>query len=355
MPGNNNTNGNNVKLLTLVIVALLSYSVVAKPLEALTFIAFGDLPYSQKEALLLTHPDGAIAKAVKQQSPPFVIHYGDFKPGDLDCSDEVLLQRRQLLAQLYPKRLVYTPGDNEWTDCDREYVPTPQDELERLDKLRSLFFAGEGLALSAQIPGLKRQPQMPENAIWQAKGVLFGTIHLPGSNNGRETIFRSDETKALDMADWRDQQNRIWLVELFKRAQRNEVKALVVTFQADIFRPSESGKNLACDDKRRTECNGFKTTRDFLELAATHVDIPVLLIHGDTSSFCFEQPNQKLAPNLWRLNGPGDYKVIDGVSITVDSQNLEKPFSVTTLLSKQQPPKVCEYKKQAIKKIAEGR
>ena len=45
--------------------------------------------------------------------------------------------------------LVYTPGDNEWTDCHRtnngSYLPT-----ERLAKLRELFYPAPGVTLGGR-------------------------------------------------------------------------------------------------------------------------------------------------------------------------------------------------------------
>lgn len=338
-----------MKLFRIATIALLSanmlFTASADEDNGLSFIAFGDLPYNDKEVDMLRSPKGSLTKVMQQMSPPFIIHYGDIKPGDMDCSDQILLERRELLANVYPKRLVYTPGDNEWTDCDREYVPVQRDELERLEKLRTLYFEGAGLAMAADIKGLQRQSESPENVMWREKNILFGTIHLPGTNNGRDTILQSDVKKALDLADWRDEQNRKWLTQLYQNAENTAAKALVIAFQADIFRPSVDGKTQPCDDKERVKCNGFIKTREFLEFASANIDIPVLLIHGDTSSFCLHQPNEKLAPNLWRLNGPGDYTVIDGVSINVDPNNKILPFAVKTLLSKETPPAICKYKK----------
>ncbi len=324
--------------LTALLVGLSGF-VAAEPL---TFVALGDMPYSDKEQQMMSQPKGSLAGAIEQLAPAFVFHYGDFKAGNVDCSDDEFLQKRRLIAELYPKRVVYTPGDNDWTDCDRDYMPVRRDELERLDKLKQLFFAGEGLKMASGLVGLRRQAEAPENVMWRKQNLMFATIHLPGSNNGRDEIQKSSLTSALDLADWRDKKNIQWIAEVFKRAEQTQAKALVMTFQADIFRPQPRGKTLRCSDKRRTQCDGFVTTREFLEFAAANASFPVLLVHGDTSNFCLEQPNAQLAPNLWRLNGPGDYKVLDGVKITVDTEQA-MPFAVETLLSKQPPPGACQY------------
>ena len=50
---------------------------------------------------------------------------------------------------MFADPLVYTPGDNEWTDCHRTsnggYTPT-----ERLDVIRTTFFPQPGLTLGKQ-------------------------------------------------------------------------------------------------------------------------------------------------------------------------------------------------------------
>jgi hypothetical protein len=67
-------------------------------------------------------------------------------------------------------------------------------------------------------------------------------------------------------------------------------------------------------------------------------------VHGDTNAYCFDQPfSQAIAPKIWRLNAPGDYKVIDASLISFDSTNANQPFKITGLLSGQAPPQVCDY------------
>jgi hypothetical protein len=51
----------------------------------------------------------------------------------------------KLLVQFnaLPHPLIYTPGDNEWTDCHEGRNVAGLDPLERLAKLRTVFFQGE--------------------------------------------------------------------------------------------------------------------------------------------------------------------------------------------------------------------
>lgn len=102
-------------------------------LDRYQFALTGDLPYDpvqeQKfEQLLLE---------INRAQLEFVVHDGDFKGGSTPCTDEVFIQRLNLLQQ-FVHPLIYIPGDNEWTDCHRE-GPGQFDPLERLAKIRELF------------------------------------------------------------------------------------------------------------------------------------------------------------------------------------------------------------------------
>jgi hypothetical protein len=82
--------------------------------EALRFIALGDLPYR-------TQDEGAyysLIQEINRQRPQFSIFVGDTKSGGSPCSDAYL---RKIYASFkrFDRPLIYTPGDNEWTDCHR--------------------------------------------------------------------------------------------------------------------------------------------------------------------------------------------------------------------------------------------
>ena len=64
----------------------------------------------------------------------FVIHVGDIKSGDSDCSDNALKDILDAF-QTSAHPLIYVPGDNDWTDCHRK-SNVSHDPLERLDRLR---------------------------------------------------------------------------------------------------------------------------------------------------------------------------------------------------------------------------
>lgn len=304
--------------------------------KATRFVVIGDMPYTDAEYALLEQPDGALAKAIRAVDPPVLIHLGDFKRGRLSCSDELLQDHYRQIAFLNHHKIVYTPGDNDWTDCDRFTLSTRYDELERLSFLRQLFFHQDQWQLTKHIPNLIRQEGFVENARWRIEQVAFATLHIPGTNNGRREILRSNLDEALNEADFRDQSNKQWLNQLFARAEAEQ--AVVIAFHADIF--DFDHEKPACTPSNRTECDGYRMLRDEIKHLATQFKKPVLVVHGDTPSYCLHQP-YALIPNLWRLNAPGDYKYIDASQIVFDPDNINMPFSVTGLLDQKPAPEVC--------------
>lgn len=326
-----------ISLILLTSSALasdLSHSAAEKPVR---FVVIGDMPYTDTEYALLEHPDGAIAKALKALNPPVLIHLGDFKKGRLSCSDELYKDSYRQIAHLNPHKTVYTPGDNDWTDCDRFNMSIRYDELERLDYLRQLFFHQDAYQLTKDIPGLIRQESFIENALWKTGSVVFATLHIPGTNNGRKEILRSDIQTALDAADYRDQSNAKWLQQLFATAE--SAQAVVIVFHADLF--DFDHDKPACSAENPTECDGYRMLRDLIKSTATQFKKPVLVIHGDTLAYCLNQPYTEI-PNLWRLNVPGDYKYIDASQILFDPENKTMPFTVTGLLDQKPAPAVCD-------------
>jgi len=102
----------------------------------------------------------------------------------------------------------FIPGDNEWTDY-RRAKPRTYDPLERLTKLRQMFFQG-AQSLGQRTMRLTRQSEDPpyakfrENVCRTSGEVLFVTLHLVGSNNnlGRTPDMDAEhaEHHAADLA-----------------------------------------------------------------------------------------------------------------------------------------------------------
>lgn len=119
-----------------LLIAILIFLPGAAAAEGFTFLVLSDVPYTAEEETELRE---RAAPAIRASDAPFVLFLGDFKSGDSSCSDNLFIRRRDEIMALHPERVFYSPGDNDWTDCDRANIPEPASELERLDFLRRLF------------------------------------------------------------------------------------------------------------------------------------------------------------------------------------------------------------------------
>lgn len=304
-----------------------------------SFIALGDMPYSQEEADLM---DGALREAIRSENPPFIVHWGDIKSGGASCTDDLLRDEIQRVMALIDGPVFYTPGDNEWTDCDRFWLDERFSELERLALIRELAFRGGPKApLEWRV---ERQPSYPENAIWSYEGVVFVTLHIVGTNNGRKEVREDDIDLAMASTIARDHANRVWLEKARTRACgddwrcRDPARALVLIAQADVTLPSGAG---ACTVENPRECDAFAPLRGQLRLASAGFPGPMLFLHGDSRPYCWDKDfGGERAPRLWRLNGPGDGALADALRITVTG-NPDMPFEATSLLKGRAPDAVC--------------
>jgi hypothetical protein len=281
--------------------------------EPFTFVAIGDMPYRL--------PDDygrfeRLIAAINRAAPAFTVHVGDIKSGGTPCTDEAF-QRIKDYFGTFEQPLVYTPGDNEWTDCHREKAGR-FDPLERLAKVRSTFFAGPAQSLGRTALPLERQADlMPrhqglvENQRWSREGVVFATVHMVGSNNGFE---RNEEMADEFFA--RDAANVAWIDDTFRKAAAAGAPAVVFAFQADPLFQVEPGGELAYAN------SGFKDALAALAKGAQSFGRPVLLIHGDAHAFIVDQPleaadGEAVLENVYRLEVFGEDKV-QAVRVLVD-------------------------------------
>ncbi len=333
-----------IHTIILSISLLISMSTYANSIHANTewrFIVIGDMPYSDAEVTAIKE---TIYPAIQKAAPPFIVHYGDIKNGQSDCSAALLTQRRDDIYQLLPGRVFYTPGDNEWTDCDRAQLKNPASELDKLDLVRHLFFK-DTVTLTKDW-AYQRQAGYPENARWIKQDVLFVTVHLVGTNNARKEILKDDIGLALALVDARDQANRVWLEDAFEQARLTKSKAVVITTHADV---TKGGSGTCADHNNRINCNAFADFYSHLQRQAENFRDPgqpakpVLLIHGDTRPYCWDKKFGGQALNLWRLNAWGDYQTHPDVTeITVQTDNTAEPFLAHTLITRELPTTVCE-------------
>ena len=291
-----------------------------------SFALIGDLPYWRFE---LANVPALLGEMAEQCA--FGIHVGDLKGGSEPCSDELLESRLALFGQSRIP-LVYTPGDNEWTDCWRP-AAGDHDPAERLAWLRRRVFLREApwlgpperaiwrqLATPAAEPLLAKGPVRqsdveggpPENLMWTAGGVLFLTLNLPGSDNGRRSPL--DDADRLE----RDAHNRRWLEQARQRAERAGLPAIAVAIHAN------PGFGRGIDPSRVLGDDGYASFRHDLAQLNARFSGHVLVMHGDTHRFRVD----RILPRLTRVECFGSPFTGSWVRIEVTPQR-PMPFEIT--------------------------
>jgi hypothetical protein len=218
-------------------------------------------------------------------------------------------------------------------------------ELERLDHLRRTFFA-EPVAAPSEW-NYARQPNFHENARWMVDGVMFLTLHMVSTNNGRMEILKDDIEAALALTEARDHANRVWLNQAFAEALDTGATAVVIATQADVTGADGAGP---CEPGHAMSCDAFARFRAQVRWNASNFRDrgkplrPVLLLHGDTNPFCWDRGfGGDVAPNLQRLNVWGDFKSPGDVTVvTHQPEDANAPFDVHTLLEGEKPTATCD-------------
>ena len=299
----------------LALMVLLSMP-ISYAQQSFSFVALGDLPYGPSDISYL--PYRTLIKQINLAEPTFSIHVGDFKSGSTLCSDE---ESSNQIAhfQSFQAALIYTPGDNEWTDCHRGNNGA-FDPLERLDTLRKDFFRNEKTFGQKPISVVSQSQRMPafsryvENLRWQHQSTLFTTLDIVGSNNN----FEARNPSAVNEFFHRDAANVAWIKDTFAVASEQKVELLVFAFQADVF----EARNIYEDFP---SWSGFrKSIGETLLPLAQQWGKPVLIIHGDSHKFKLDQPftiHRKPLRNITRLIVPGETDV-RAVKVNVQGANM---------------------------------
>lgn len=224
------------------------------------FALIGDARYTEVERVEFVR----LMESINGEDLAFTVHIGDIKGGGA-CTDDVYVETRALFDQ-FSAPLVYTPGDNDWTDCGR---PPP---LDRLAFLRRLFFSTEESQGRRRLRVLRQSAHFPENARWSHGQVTFATLHVVGSNNNQPDPTEPEGTRgdAREYAS-RNAANLDWLAQTFATARAERSRAVVLLMHADpaFARPPE-------------QRGGFADLLDALERETVVFGKPVVLVHGDS-------------------------------------------------------------------------
>lgn len=269
-------------LILAALVALAATSALAKPPAKapgkggpkFDIALIGDIPYNE----LQERQTQNLFDKLDDEKLAFITHDGDIKSGSSACTDDVY-ERELKRFENSRNPLIYTPGDNEWTDCHRPPNPSPEeaDPLNRLALVRSTFFTADESLGQKTIPVVRQVERYPENARWSRGGVTFATLHVVGSNNNRPTADRpsignEEEYQARNAA------NLEWLKGTFDEARKNDSPAVMLVIQANIFEEDDA------------EPSGFAEFKKALEEETAAFGKPVVLVHGDSHTFRIDKP-----------------------------------------------------------------
>ena len=273
-------------IVSACIAGLGLFPASAQEPREFSFGVIGDLAYSPAEEPLLAN----VLEELNRTPLAFVVHVGDLgSPRNGACTDELWARRlAQFRASTNP--LIYTPGDNEWTDCHAQQGVPGGDPLERLAKLRSVFFNGEQsfgqrtIALVRQSSSGGKFEKYRENVRWDLGGITFLTLHVVGSNNGLGRAPDGDaefaERNGADIA---------WLHEGFKHAQASYSRAIMIFQQANMY-----PEFLPFPGDPKRDGPGFTDLRTALGKEAVAFGKPVVLVHGDSHYFRVDKPYTRL-------------------------------------------------------------
>lgn len=349
------------RLLAVLFLSLFSSTSLG---QAFSFVALGDTAYNLPADL--PRYEKLIAK-INEQDPAFSIHVGDTW-GALPCTRENHEWIKEWFNK-YEHPVIYTPGDNEWTDCRKPEIleaylrivgkkakpedyqligkarqfdnalagTSYSDTLESLKTLREVFFS-ESKSVGKKSMPVERQSDvsafndMPENLRWQKEGVLFATAHVPGSGMN---FTINDPVRAAD-AIKRHEAVVAWIKDLFMEAEKRQSKAVVLAIHASLFIEGDGGE-FSNHQLRGGEGGPFFWIATAIRDFSAKFGKPVLLINGDFHEFIIDLPfmvsqGEEHPPkfnNITRLQVYGAPE-LKAVQVTVDP-NTEWVFSFNPL------------------------
>jgi len=281
--------------------------------NVLTLAVYGDSPYGLTNDDT-TETDKTLAFISTINSDPkvdLVLHVGDIHSGKQFCT-EAYDQQIADFWTTFKDPVIYTPGDNEWTDCHKpaegghvhvngnpvDYADG--DPVANLDLVRSLFFANPGYTLGGRPkrvvtqaenfdPGHPEDASYVENVAWEQSKVLFVTLNIPGgSNNDGDNWFGQSRTQAqTDEIANRSAADLRWLDAAFAQAMHDDVEAVVIELQADMW---------DLDSKAVSHLSNYEP---FIASIASHTQEfgkPVLLFNGDSHHYRSDNPLEQGQP-----------------------------------------------------------
>jgi hypothetical protein len=296
----------------------------ARSFGAYSIGLWGDLPYSD---LQKTVGVPNLVSDMNSQPLAFTANDGDIKSGSSACTDDVYNSFKATMNTLRAPA-AFTPGDNDWTDCDRGAFSS----AERLDFERKLFFSTPFTFGQHRLRQEVQAAPYVENRRWTLGGVTYATLNVQGSCNNLCDV-------APDPAEYaaRNQADIDWLRQTFAAATARHSAAVMLVFQADPgFDLSDATRAPTRDPKTLVEADGQPDGfHDFLTALRDETIAfrrPVAAVHGDSHYFRIDKPLQdsqgRRLENFTRVETFGDHQEngnndVNWLKVDVDPRSRE--------------------------------
>ena len=280
---------------------------------------WGDLPYSDAQQAALPNLFADMNNAKLE----FTVDDGDLKQGSNSPCDNALYARALGWFNSLEGAAMFTPGDNDWTDCDRANNGG-FNSLERLDHERQVFFSTsfslgqdpmkQEVQSTPSCLGVNGPTPCVENRRWTFKGVTYATFNVQGScNNLCDTSPDPQEYAARNTADI------AWLDQTFAEAKADNSAAVMLISQADPgFDGSDATRAPTRDPKTLVEndananADGFHGFLVAVRSATIDFRRPVAYVHGDSHYFRIDKPltdsQGRRLENFTRVETFGDHQ-----------------------------------------------
>jgi hypothetical protein len=328
--------------------------------NTLTLAVYGDAPYgtTPTDTAEFEATPAFIASINSDPKVDLVVHVGDIHSGKQFCT-EAYDRAVFALWTAFKDPLVYTPGDNEWSDCHKpaegggaynktshqiDYVrdvggnPVDYaggDPIANLSLVRSIFYPNPGVTLGGRKKEVFSQAQFfdasnhptdgkfVENVLWVQSKILFVAVDLPGGSNNDQDIWYGAPTMSPAQASEvleRTGADLRWLDTAFALAQNDpEIQAVVIVAQADMWDPEKGPAHQA----------GYEP---FVQDIAQHTSAfgkPVLMLNGDSHVYRSDNPLSATdplnfmhpgydVPNFHRIVVHGSTFPLEWMRLTVD-------------------------------------
>ncbi len=288
-----------------------------------SYAVYGDAPYGTSPTdTSETDATPAFVRAVNaDKAVSTVLHVGDIHSGSQYCTQAYDQQVADLWSA-FADPMVYTPGDNEWTDCHKkkegggaynattgqvDYVKDADgnpvsyaggNPVDNLALVRSIFFKTPGSTLGSGRMRVLSQAQVDnrqhptdgqyvENVMWQREGVLFASINVPGgSNNDADPWYGAPAASPQQTTEAANRTGAAlrWIDRTFSTAQKQHARSVVVMTQADMW---------DLDGKPASHLSGYEPMVKSLAEHTSAFGRPVLLLNGDSHVYRSDNPLQR--------------------------------------------------------------